>query len=74
MDGWEPSIVLQKSSQPKALPTLHPLLVASFQLTFSVFALMAFPGPRSRAEEREAAVVGTHLVESRESRVESRKS
>ena len=43
VDGWEPSIVLESQPEPATPPTLHPLLVASFQLTASLLALLAFP-------------------------------
>ncbi len=42
-DGWEPSAALSTHSFPHSAPTLHPLLVASFQLGASVFVLLAFP-------------------------------
>ena len=41
VDGWEPYGAL--SAHPVDRFTLHPCLVGSFQLLFSVFALMAFP-------------------------------
>ena len=42
-DGWESSLVLQVDNSARTEPTLHPALVASFQLGVSLFALMAFP-------------------------------
>ena len=44
VDGWEPNTVLQASSSSAAPPALHPLLVAGFQLSASLLALLAFPG------------------------------
>jgi hypothetical protein len=46
IDGWEPSSVLtaETASIP---PSLHPFLVASFQLGASLFALLAFPSRKS---------------------------
>ena len=43
VDGWEPSSVLTADSLSEGSPTLHPLLVAGFQLGASVFVLLAFP-------------------------------
>jgi hypothetical protein len=48
VDGWEPSSVLTAQSISHDLPTLHPLLVAGFQLGASVFVLLAFPHPKLR--------------------------
>lgn len=54
VDGWEPSIVLQSDPNAASPPTLHPLLVASFQVTASLFALLAFPGVKAAAGDRKA--------------------
>lgn len=54
VDGWEPSRVLLPESDPALPPVLHPLLVASFQLTASLFALLAFPAARVLAGDRKA--------------------
>ena len=43
VDGWEPASVLSTEVAP-ALPSLHPFVVAGFQLGASVFVLLAFPG------------------------------
>jgi hypothetical protein len=41
-DGWESRGVV--AARPAAFaPALHPALVATFQLSFSVFCLIAFP-------------------------------
>ena len=53
VDGWEPSRALLAESNPALPPTLHPLLVASFQLTASLFALLAFPAVRVLAGDRK---------------------
>ena len=49
-DGWEPSGVLRVESRPATKDPLHPLLVASFQLGASLFALLAFPSRKPVAE------------------------
>ena len=54
VDGWEPSIVLELDPGSATLPVLHPLLVASFQLIASLFALLAFPAAKAVAEGRTA--------------------
>ncbi len=43
VDGWESSGVLQRKPRGQAAPSLHPVLVASFQLGVSLFALLALP-------------------------------
>ncbi len=53
-DGWEPSIVLKSDPDAASPPTLHPLLVASFQLIASLFALLAFPAAKAVAAGRMA--------------------
>jgi hypothetical protein len=45
-DGWEPSTVLTAESASTP-PSLHPALVASFELGVSLFALLAFPSRKS---------------------------
>ncbi|NOY41395.1 MAG: hypothetical protein GXP26_06110 [Planctomycetes bacterium] len=55
-DGWESSAVLRLEPRTQSVPTLHPALVASFQLAVSLFALMAFPSQVRR--NKQAAVVG----------------
>ncbi|MCH2113529.1 MAG: hypothetical protein MK171_01270 [Pirellulales bacterium] len=47
-DGWEPSDFLWLESRPFVRPALHPLLVAGFQLSASLFALIAFPSTGCR--------------------------
>ncbi len=44
VDGWEPASVLSTELDHATLPTLHPFLVAGFELGASVFVLLAFPG------------------------------
>jgi hypothetical protein len=46
-DGWERSSVLQPNLNPIGPPALHPLLVAGFQVTASLLALLAFPAVRA---------------------------
>jgi hypothetical protein len=41
-DGWQPRGVL--AVEPPAAPPIHPGLIASFQLAFSLLVLIAFPG------------------------------
>jgi hypothetical protein len=48
VDGWEPSAVLTAQSV-SAPPSLHPFLVAGFELGASLFALVAFPSKRPAA-------------------------
>jgi hypothetical protein len=43
VDGWEPSHVLEPPTDPATPPALHPLIVAGFQLSASLLALLAFP-------------------------------
>lgn len=43
VDGWEPSTVLQAWPEPATPPALHPSLVASFFVSASLLALLAFP-------------------------------
>jgi hypothetical protein len=47
IDGWEPSSVLTTDSN-SSTPSLHPFVVAGFQLGASVFVLIAFPYRKSR--------------------------
>ena len=47
IDGWEPSSVLTTGSN-SSTPSLHPFVVAGFQLGASVFVLIAFPYRKSR--------------------------
>lgn len=47
-DGWERSDLLWLESRPFVRPALHPLLVAGFQLSASLFALIAFPSSGCR--------------------------
>lgn len=54
VDGWEPSIALKSDPDAATPPTLHPLLVASFQLSASLFALLAFPAAQAVAGNRSA--------------------
>lgn len=54
VDGWEPSIVLMSDPDAATPPALHPLLVASFQLTASLFALLAFPAAQAVRANRPA--------------------
>ena len=51
VDGWEPSSVLSAESASSP-PSLHPSLVASFQLGVSLFALVAFPTRRGSARQQ----------------------
>lgn len=44
-DGWESSAVLSATSASTP-PALHPVLVATFQVGVSLFALLAFPSRR----------------------------
>ncbi|QEG33306.1 hypothetical protein [Bythopirellula goksoeyrii] len=46
VDGWEPASVITEMSP--SLPSLHPFLVAGFELGASVFVLLAFPGSAIR--------------------------
>jgi hypothetical protein len=48
IDGWEPGSVLTAQDTVSQAPTLHPGLVAGFQLGTSVFVLLAFPTDRKR--------------------------
>ena len=47
IDGWEPSSVLTTDTNSNT-PSLHPFVVAGFQLGASVFVLIAFPYRKSR--------------------------
>jgi hypothetical protein len=49
VDGWEPSTVLSTQSPAVSDPSLHPFLVAGFQLGASVFVLLAFPYSRPKS-------------------------
>lgn len=55
VDGWESSTVLRLESRTPSAPTLHPALVAGFQLAVSLFALMAFPS-QVRSSKQATAV------------------
>jgi hypothetical protein len=46
VDGWEKSAVLTAESA-STQPSLHPFLVASFEVGASLFALFAFPSRKS---------------------------
>ncbi|WP_146447522.1 hypothetical protein [Bythopirellula polymerisocia] len=48
VDGWEPATVLSTDLSPTKLPSLHPFLVAGFELGASLFVLLAFPGSATR--------------------------
>ncbi len=54
VDGWEPSRLLELDPDPSTPPVLHPLLVASFQVGVSLFALLAFPAAHAVAGDRMA--------------------
>ncbi|MCG8451385.1 MAG: hypothetical protein MI725_17605 [Pirellulales bacterium] len=43
VDGWENSELLWLESSRFVAPSLHPTLVAGFQLSASLFVLIAFP-------------------------------
>ena len=53
-DGWESPSAWESPGPVVSRPTLHPLLVTGFQLSASLFALVAFPGALSAAERRRA--------------------
>jgi hypothetical protein len=52
VDGWEPIIALESDPDAATPPVLHPLLVAGFQVTASLLALLAFPAVRTLAGAR----------------------
>ncbi len=47
-DGWEDHELLWSEYGPTENPALHPLLVATFQLSASLFVLVAFPSAPRR--------------------------
>lgn len=49
-DGWAHGESLWPAQRPSVRPTLHPLLVAGFQLSASLFVLVAFPSSAGRNE------------------------
>jgi len=52
IDGWEPSTVVSLEPRPLAAPALDPRLVAVFQLTASLLALLAFPTATARSSQK----------------------
>ena len=57
VDGWESPDTLRPVPPIASLPTLHPLLVAGFQLSASLLALMAFPEVRSVGQRSKVPAV-----------------
>jgi len=62
IDGWEHREMLWLERCAVENPALHPLLVATFQLSASLFVLTAFPGaarPKNSYFLSQAAVVAS---------------